>query len=63
MNLGWISGESDVISDEERGVILHEFGHTLGLLHEHQSPLRGDKITLKEEGSSFFSLSRTRRVE
>jgi len=63
MNLGWISGESDVISDEERGVILHEFGHTLGLLHEHQSPLSGDKIILKEEGSPFFSLSRTRRVE
>jgi hypothetical protein len=61
MNLGWVSGDSDVISDAERGVILHEFGHTLGLLHEHQSPLRGDKITLKEESSFFFSLSRTQR--
>ena len=52
MNLGWVSGDSAEISDEENGVILHEFGHTLGMLHEHQSPLRGDKITLKESGSS-----------
>jgi hypothetical protein len=28
MNLGW----------QEEGVVLHEFGHTLGLIHEHQNP-------------------------
>jgi hypothetical protein len=28
MNLGW----------QDEGVILHEFGHTLGLIHEHQNP-------------------------
>jgi len=53
MNLGWLKG-GDTISDSERGVILHEFGHVLGLLHEHQSPLRGDKITLKEDGSYYY---------
>ncbi|KAI1880301.1 hypothetical protein JX265_001922 [Neoarthrinium moseri] len=40
MNLGWIS-DSDAISDGERAVILHEFGHVLGMLHEHQSPAGG----------------------
>jgi len=50
MNLGWLDGGSDTITDVERGVILHEFGHVVGLLHEHQSPLRGNRITLKEDG-------------
>jgi hypothetical protein len=31
MNLGW----------QDEGVILHEFGHALGLIHEHQSPAGG----------------------
>lgn len=30
----------------ERGRILHEFGHVLGMLHEHQSPTRGTLFTL-----------------
>jgi hypothetical protein len=33
MNLGW----------QDEGVILHEFGHTLGLIHEHQNPSGGIK--------------------
>jgi serralysin len=34
MNFGWLTpGVSD---DEARRVILHEFGHALGLVHEHQ---------------------------
>jgi len=33
MNLGW----------QEEGVILHEFGHALGLIHEHQNPQGGIK--------------------
>ncbi len=37
MNYGWI----DANSPEEtlRSVVLHEFGHALGLIHEHQSPV------------------------
>jgi len=36
MNFGWLTPNS---GDEEiRRVVLHEFGHALGLIHEHQSP-------------------------
>ena len=39
MNFGWLTDGS---SDEElREVVLHEFGHALGLIHEHQNPLAG----------------------
>ena len=33
---GWLTPQS---SDEElRRVVLHEFGHAIGLIHEHQNP-------------------------
>jgi hypothetical protein len=36
MNFGWLTpGSSD---EEVRSVVLHEFGHALGLIHEHQQP-------------------------
>jgi hypothetical protein len=54
MNLSLIGSSSTTITENERGVILHEFGHTLGLLHEHQSPVRGGTITLKESGTLFI---------
>lgn len=41
---------------EIKGTILHEFGHTLGLFHEHQSPVRDDSITLLEEGERGVNL-------
>lgn len=31
MNLGW----------QDQGVVLHEFGHAIGLIHEHQNPIGG----------------------
>lgn len=37
MNLGWVEDTPDT-EPKERAVILHEFGHVLGMLHEHQSP-------------------------
>ncbi|MBX7206920.1 MAG: hypothetical protein K1X78_01305 [Verrucomicrobiaceae bacterium] len=41
MNFGWIfDNTADAVS---RAVVLHEFGHALGCIHEHQSP----KQTLK----------------
>lgn len=35
MNFGWLATAND---DEARRVVLHEFGHLLGLIHEHQNP-------------------------
>ena len=36
MNFGWLDENS---TDEEiKRVVLHEFGHALGLIHEHQNP-------------------------
>jgi serralysin len=39
MNFGWLTQTSLV--PEVRRVVLHEFGHALGLIHEHQSPVGG----------------------
>ena len=39
MNYGWLTPESSDI-DYSR-VVLHEFGHALGLIHEHQNPAAG----------------------
>lgn len=35
MNYGWLTPASLL---EDYSVVLHEFGHALGLVHEHQSP-------------------------
>jgi serralysin len=39
MNYGWLTPDSD--DDELRRVVTHEFGHALGLIHEHQNPEGG----------------------
>lgn len=39
MNLAWVSGE---INDSDEAVILHEFGHALGLTHEHRGGIALD---------------------
>lgn len=39
MNYGWLKPGGD--EAELRRVVLHEFGHALGLIHEHQSPAGG----------------------
>jgi len=36
MNFGWLRDDSPDV--EFRRVTLHEFGHLIGLIHEHQSP-------------------------
>jgi serralysin len=36
MNYGWLTPDSD--DDEVHRVVAHEFGHALGLIHEHQNP-------------------------
>jgi len=39
MNYGWIDANST--EEDLRSVVLHEFGHALGLIHEHQNPVAG----------------------
>lgn len=39
MNYGWLKDNSP--EDELRRVVLHEFGHAIGLIHEHQNPEGG----------------------
>lgn len=41
MNYGWLTPDSP--DDELTRVVLHEFGHALGLIHEHQNPEGGIK--------------------
>jgi serralysin len=36
MNYGWLTPDSS--DDELQRVVTHEFGHALGLIHEHQNP-------------------------
>lgn len=36
MNYGWLRDDTD--DEEYQRVVLHEFGHALGCVHEHQSP-------------------------
>lgn len=36
MNYGWLTDASS--EDTLRRVVLHEFGHAVGLIHEHQNP-------------------------
>lgn len=36
MNFGWLTPDSEY--EEIRRVVLHEFGHALGMIHEHQNP-------------------------
>ncbi len=39
MNFGWLHADSS--DDDVAAVVLHEFGHALGCIHEHQSPAGG----------------------
>ncbi len=39
INFGWL--KPGLAAEEYSGVVLHEFGHALGMIHEHQSPCGG----------------------
>jgi hypothetical protein len=44
MNFGWFDDETP--EDEYRRVILHEFGHAIGAIHEHSVPTGGIRWNL-----------------
>lgn len=51
MNYGWLrDGTKD---DEYSRVVLHEFGHALGCIHEHQSP-KFDRIWNQQAVMRYF---------
>ncbi len=53
MNFGWLRDGTD--ETEWRRVVLHEFGHALGAIHEHQNP-KGSAIQWKREAVyAYFS--------
>ncbi|MER6346252.1 beta-glucuronidase AbsR1 [Streptomyces sp. NPDC001595] len=60
MNFGW-----DLTAPGERATALHEIGHALGMLHEHQSPFAGilwdDEAVYEELAGppNFWSRDRT----
>ncbi|RXW12187.1 hypothetical protein EST38_g13665 [Candolleomyces aberdarensis] len=54
MNFAFLFSEPTEAKPGERMTILHEFGHAIGYLHEHQSPRRGDKLKVKEEVAIDF---------
>ncbi|WP_437902729.1 M12 family metallopeptidase [Sorangium sp. So ce327] len=52
MNFGWLRDDT---SDEEYSrIVLHEFGHALGAIHEHQNP-QGGIVWNKEAVYRYFS--------
>lgn len=54
---GFMDGTPDQLSDYQIGTIRHEFGHALGIIHEHQNPKGGCDDEYKWE-LIYESLSR-----
>ena len=51
MNYGWL--RDDTGDEEYRRVVVHEFGHALGAIHEHQNPKGGIKWNLPKVYAYF----------
>ena len=49
MGLGCVK-ETLPMNDSEKRFILHELGHMLGMIHEHQSPATNGVLTFKRQG-------------
>ena len=52
MNLGFV----------DRPTILHEFGHSIGLIHEHQSPFSGGFEWNKEEVHTYIEIQQNSNI-
>lgn len=52
MNFGWLRDDTD--DEEASRVVLHEFGHALGAIHEHQNP-QGGIVWDEEAVYKYFS--------
>lgn len=52
MNYGWLTETTD--DREYSRVVLHEFGHALGCIHEHQAP-KFNRVWNKEAVYRYFS--------
>ena len=53
MNYGWLDNSTS--NDEFSRVVLHEFGHALSLIHEHQNPRENPIEWNKEAVYKYFS--------
>jgi len=56
MNLGWLTKATR--NDEVFRVVLHEFGHALGLIHEHQNPV----ATIPWNKPAVYDFMKDRRI-
>lgn len=57
MNFSWF--HDNTREDDFRGTILHEFGHALGCIHEHQHPHNGIQWDRKKVFAYYKQHSRT----
>jgi len=56
-NLSLVDGESSEISSLDQGVILHQIGHILGLIHEHDLTPKGVRVIDDVDGKQLVPLS------
>lgn len=54
MRLGWVD-KTKVPVERYRATILHEFGHALGLTHEHQNPFRSTQDNLEWDVAAVYA--------
>ncbi|KAI1965821.1 hypothetical protein LOZ58_000721 [Ophidiomyces ophidiicola] len=56
MNLQWLSEAGGKSCGQDLSAAIHEFGHALGLMHEHQRPDREDHITVDCAGYAPWTI-------